>query len=253
MLRVNYNFSVKRRLKHMHEFAAARDVIETMIRSQDLEGLLRQTEHLHGHLCPFVSLGVKAGQYAMQALNRQNTGMEEIVAIVECNNCFTDGIQMATGCTFGNNALIYKDLGKTAVTVARREDGHAVRLLVRPDYRDKMMARYPNAGPLFQKIVVERRGTPEEIHRFHHIWHTISYRELETPLDEQFNLTSLTIELPEYARIFDSLICSVCGEPVMETRLRLQQGKPVCLTCAGEDYFILTGQGMSLARDRGHA
>lgn len=237
----------------MHEFASARDVIETMIRSRDLEGLLRQTEHLHGHLCPFVSLGVKAGQYAMMALSRQNTGMEEIVAIVECNNCFTDGIQMATGCTFGNNALIYKDLGKTAVTVARREDGQAVRLSVRPDYRDKMMARYPNSGPLFQKIVVERRGTPEEMHQFHHIWHTISFRELETPLEEQFNITSLTIKLPEYARIFDSRICSVCGEPVMEPRIRMQQGKPICLSCAGADYFILTGQGMTIVRDGGHA
>ncbi|MCL4502615.1 MAG: FmdE family protein [Deltaproteobacteria bacterium] len=41
-----------------------------------------------------------------------------MVAIVECNNCFTDGIQAVTGCTFGNNALIFQDLGKTAVTVA---------------------------------------------------------------------------------------------------------------------------------------
>src|SRR5664280_2902492 len=53
--------------------------------------------------------------------DQENTGMEEVVAIVECNNCFTDGIQVVTGCTFGNNALIYKDLSKTAVTVARRE------------------------------------------------------------------------------------------------------------------------------------
>jgi formylmethanofuran dehydrogenase subunit E len=235
----------------MHEFAAARDIIETMIRSHDLEGLLRQTEHLHGHLCPFVSLGVKAGQYAMMALNRQNTGMEEIVALVECNNCFTDGIQMATGCTFGNNALIFKDLGKTAVTVARREDGRAVRLVVRPDYREAMMARYPNSGPLFQKIVVERGGTPEEIHRFHHVWHTISYRELATPLQEQFNITNLTITMPEFARIFASRVCSVCGEEVMETRLRLREGQPICLSCAGEDYFILTGQGMAMAKNGG--
>jgi formylmethanofuran dehydrogenase subunit E len=237
----------------MHEFAAARDAIETMIRSQDLEGLLRQTEHLHGHLCPFVSLGVKAGQYAIMALNRRNTGMEEIVALVECNNCFTDGIQMVTGCTFGNNALIYKDLGKTAVTVARREDGQAVRLVVRPDYRDNMMAKYPNSGPLFQKIVVERRGSPEEQHQFHHVWHTISYRELKTPLEEQFHITPLTITMPEYARIFASQVCSVCGEQVMEPRVRLLQGQPVCLSCAGEDYFILTGQGMTIVRDGGHA
>jgi formylmethanofuran dehydrogenase subunit E len=237
----------------MHEFAAARDAIETMIRSQDLEGLLRQTEHLHGHLCPFVSLGVKAGQYAMMALNRQNTGMEEIVALVECNNCFTDGIQMVTGCTFGNNALIFKDLGKTAVTVARREDGQAVRLVVRPDYRENMLTKYPNSGPLFQKIVVERRGTPEEMHQFHHVWHAISYRELKTPLAEQFHITRLTITMPEFARIFASQVCSVCGEQVMEPRVRLRQGQPVCLSCAGEDYFILTGQGMTIVRDGGHA
>lgn len=68
----------------MHEYAHGRQHIETMIRNQDLEGLLNQAETLHGHLCPpFVSLGVKAGQYAMATLNRQTTGMEEVVAIVE--------------------------------------------------------------------------------------------------------------------------------------------------------------------------
>ena len=94
----------------MQEHAHGRQHLERMIRNRDLEGLLNQAESLHGHLCPFVGLGVKAGHYAMAALNRQNTGMEEMVAIVECNNCFTDGIQAVTGCTFGNNALICRDL-----------------------------------------------------------------------------------------------------------------------------------------------
>jgi formylmethanofuran dehydrogenase subunit E len=106
---------------------------------------------------------------------------------------------------------------------------------------------------LFQKIVVERRGTPEEIHRFHHVWHAISYRELETPLEEQFHITRLTITMPEFAPIFTSQVCSVCGEEVMEPRLRLRQGQPVCLSCAGEDYFIMTGQGITIARNGGHA
>jgi formylmethanofuran dehydrogenase subunit E len=35
----------------------------------------------------------------MKAVDRNNTGMEELVAIVECNNCFVDGIQVVTGCT----------------------------------------------------------------------------------------------------------------------------------------------------------
>jgi formylmethanofuran dehydrogenase subunit E len=237
---------------NMHEFAQSRTLMETMIRGDDLEGLLRQVEHMHGHLCPGVSLGVKAGHYAMKAMDRENTGMEELVAIVECNNCFSDGIQVVTGCTFGNNALIYKDLGKTAVTLARREDGLAIRLVVKPNYLQDMFSRYPVAGPLFQKIVAERQGTPEEMHHFKHVWRSISLKELEVPLEEQFNIARLTIKPPRYAPIFASRECSVCGESVMESRVRLRQGQPICLTCAGEDYFLLTGHGMSMGREDGH-
>jgi formylmethanofuran dehydrogenase subunit E len=183
----------------------------------------------------------------MAALNRHNTGMEEVVAIVECNNCFTDGIQMVTGCTFGNNALIFKDLGKTAVTVARREDGKAVRLIVRPDYRPKMLARYPNAGPLFQKVVVERNGTPEEMHRFHHLFAAISRRELQTPLEDQFHLQSLTIDMPHYAPIFESLICSVCGEQAMASRVVEREGQIFCRACAGGKVPLLDGYGIGQA------
>ncbi|MBM4283953.1 MAG: formylmethanofuran dehydrogenase [Deltaproteobacteria bacterium] len=228
----------------MHEHAHGRRHIETMIRNRDLEGLLHQAHTLHGHLCPFVGLGVKAGQYAMAALNRRNTGMEEVVAIVECNNCFTDGIQMVTGCTFGNNALIFRDLGKTAVTVARREDGMAVRLIVRPDYRPKMLARYPNAAPLFEKIVVERQGTPEERHRFHHLFEAISRRELQTPLEDQFQIQSLHITMPAYAPIFESLLCSVCGEQMMASRAVQQQEQTLCRVCAGGQVPVLNGQGI---------
>ncbi|MBW1917418.1 MAG: TraR/DksA C4-type zinc finger protein [Deltaproteobacteria bacterium] len=233
----------------MHEFAEARRAIETMIRSGDLEGLLRHTETIHGHLCPGVAWGIQAGQYAMTTLNRKNTGMEEVVAIVECNNCFTDGIQTVTGCTFGNNALIFKDLGKTAVTVARREDGVAVRLAVKPGFRQRLFEKYPAAGPLFKKVIVDRQGNEEDHHRLHHLWHAMARKELQTPLEEQFNIQHLTINMPEYARIFASLPCSICEEEIMETRVCLRDGKPTCLACAHEHYFILTGNGITLTRD----
>jgi hypothetical protein len=34
--------------------------------------------------------------------------------------------------------------------------------------------------------------------------------------------------------------------------VRLREGQPHCLTCAGEDYFLLTGHGMSMNRDGVH-
>ncbi len=233
----------------MHEHASARQAVEAMIRSNDLEGLLRQAEILHGHRCPFLALGVKAGRHAMDFLEMESTGMEEVVALVECNNCFTDGIQLVTGCSFGNSALIFKDLGKTAVTVARRRDGAALRLMVRPDFREQMFARYPAAGPLFEKVVLQGQGSEEDRHRFQHLWQAVARRELlEVPLDEQFLIQPLTLTLPPLARRFATVVCSQCGEGVMEPRVRLKAGRPVCLTCAGEEYYTLTGQGIGCGR-----
>lgn len=234
----------------MHEHASARAAVETMIRRRDLKGLLRHAETLHGHLCPGLTLGVKAGQYAMDYLDQENTGMEEVVAIVECNNCFTDGIQAVTGCTFGNNALIYKDLGKTAVTVARRHNGAAVRLVVHADFRERLFARYPVAGPLFEKVVLQRHGTPEDQHRFHHLWEAVARRELEeVDLSEQFLIETCTIHMPALARILATEVCGRCGEGVMESRIRVQAGQKVCLACAGEEYHLLTGQGIGCSRE----
>jgi formylmethanofuran dehydrogenase subunit E len=233
----------------MHEHASARQAVEMMIRSNDLEGLLRQAEILHGHRCPFLALGVKAGRHAMDYLEMESTGMEEVVALVECNNCLTDGIQVVTGCTFGNSALIFKDLGKTAVTVARRRDGAAVRLCVRADFREQMFARYPAVGPLFEKVVLQGQGTPEDQHRFQHLWQAVARRELqEVPLEEQFSIQQLNITLPPLARRFATVTCSRCGEGAMETRVRVQEGQMVCLTCANDEHYVLTGRGIGCGR-----
>jgi formylmethanofuran dehydrogenase subunit E len=231
----------------MHDFASARDSIEAMIKSGDLEGLLRQAEALHGHLCPMVALGVKAGQYAMHRLGQHHRGMEDVMAIVETNNCFTDGIQVVTGCTFGNNALVFRDLGKTAVTVAQRGSSSGLRLVVKPDYREQLFQRYPAAGPLFEKVVVQRNATPEEEHHLHHLWPAMAKRELERPLEEALVVQEVTVKLPPYARIFTTVVCSRCGEGVMEPRVRLVEGKPTCLACAGVEYYQLTGMGIGCA------
>jgi formylmethanofuran dehydrogenase subunit E len=174
----------------MHEHASARQAVEQMIRSRDLEGLLRQAEGFHGHRCPMLALGVKAGQYALSYLyppdpghgHSHGPGPGAVVALLEGSNCLVDGIQMVTGCTLGNNGLILKDLGKAAVTIARRHDGAAVRLAVRPDFREGMLARYPAAAPLFEKVMLRQQATAEERHRFQHLWEAIARRELAVDL-----------------------------------------------------------------------
>jgi formylmethanofuran dehydrogenase subunit E len=228
----------------MHEHASARQALEGMILRGDLEGLLKSAEALHGHLCPLLALGVKAAQFALADLGGEGLGLPEAAAVVEGLSCFVDGVQLVTGCTLGNGGLMVKDLGKTAVTVARRADGAALRLAVLPDFRERLFARYPAAGPLFQKVMVEKTGTEEDRHRFQHLWEAVARRELAVPLQEQFQVRRLRLTLPPPGRRLEVTACGGCGEGVAASRTRLKDGRTLCLACAGEDYYFLDSQGL---------
>jgi len=223
-----------------------RHEIEESIAVDDLPKLLEMTGMLHGHFCPFVALGVKAAMRALKELGVSSTGMEEVVVIVETNNCFSDGIQFVTGCSFGNNALIYRDYGKTAFTLARR-NGEAVRVSVKADSH-LLEEHEPEATELFQKVVVNHQGTGDDQRRLKELWQQASFKILDIPDEQLFNVKRVTIRVPAYARIFASVKCAVCGENIMEPRARIKDGKPICIPCSGHEYYQLAGDGISLNR-----
>lgn len=228
------------------DLSRARYEVERAIAMGDLPKLLEMTGMLHGHFCPGVASGVKAAIRAVKELGTSSAGMEEVIAIVETNNCFSDGVQFVTGCSFGNNALIYRDYGKTAFTLARR-NGEAIRIASKAD-RHSMGARNPEIAELFQKVVAYRQGTEADQAKLHELQRLISFKMLEISDEELFTVTRLTIEVPAYARIFSSVKCSICGEDVMEPRARVKDGKPVCVPCSEQEYYQLAGDGISLNR-----
>jgi len=219
-----------------------RQMIEEAIAAGDLNRLLKMNGMLHGHFCPFSAIGVKAAVRAVQELGVRSTGMEEVVAIVETNNCFSDGIQFVTGCSFGNNALIYRDFGKTAFTLARRS-GEAIRISVRADR--VMEERSPEATELWERVVVKRSGNEADRKRLNELWKELAFRILDLPDQEVFEVKRITIDIPAYARIFTSVKCSVCGENIMEPRARMKDGKPICIACSNQEYYQLAGDGIS--------
>ncbi len=233
--------------RRITRFANTRGEIEDLIGVGDLEGLLRKAGELHGHFCPYLALGVRAGHAALRSLGvEQNLGMEQVVAIVETNSCFSDGVQMVTGCTFGNNGLIYRDLGKTAVTVARR-NGAAVRVALKTEYQDSFADRYPEANALFQKIVVNHEeATQAEQEKMMQLWAESSFGQLELPEEEVFNVTHGEIEVPAFAPIFASVKCSICGENIMETKARIRNGEAICIACASAEHYQLDGAGITV-------
>ena len=225
-----------------------RKEIEALVHQGDLEGLLRKAGELHGHFCPYVALGVRAGYIAMRELGARSVGMEKVVSIVETNNCFSDGVQMVTGNTFGNNALIYRDLGKTAVTVAKR-DGTAIRIALKPEFSDDFASRHPEAEALFEKIVVNREEvSEEEEQRMMQLWREASFQQLSLPEEEIFNVEHKEIKVPSFAPIFASVRCSICGENVMETKAKVKDGKLICMECASAEHYLLDGSGISLEK-----
>ena len=205
-----------------------------------LRRLLLKAKEFHGHICPFVAIGVRMSVLAMEKLGIDGDKMasigEDVLAIVECNNCLTDGVQVATGCTLGNNSLIYLDVGKNALTLVRREDWKGVRVYVDAESMRKHFGK--EALELFEKVIVRREGSVKDARRLSEIWEEIGWKILEIP-EEEFKVEFMQVEPIERAPIFKNVRCAKCGELVMATRVK----DNLCLKCAGS-YYAVVGRGI---------
>ncbi|NPA47504.1 MAG: formylmethanofuran dehydrogenase [Thermococci archaeon] len=220
--------------------------VRRLVGERDALGLLEVARQFHGHVCPYVALGIRASLIAMDELGveRLDTSAsidESILAIVETNNCFTDGVQVTTGCTLGNNALIYLDLGKTALTLVKRSNWEGVRVCIDPERLRKYYP--PEAIELFRKVVRERKGSEEDKKRLSELWEEAGRRMLKVP-PEEFKIERVRVRPIEQAPIFESVRCSRCGEVVMSSRVVYVNGEPLCLNCAGKSYRAVIGRGI---------
>lgn len=223
-----------------------RDKIEKMIENDDLEGLLTRTGEIHGHHCIGSVMGAIAAHRAMKELDIiESTGMEHIITIVETNNCFSDGVQVVTGCTFGNNALVYRDYGKTALTLIDRE-GKGVRISAKPEAGEILRDEETESTHLYRKVVEERKATPEEERRMIDLNKKHCYEVLTIDAERIFNIERVNVNPIEYSSILDSEVCDKCGEKVIETRTVKKIGENLCIPCAGSEYHQMDWSGISL-------
>jgi formylmethanofuran dehydrogenase subunit E len=109
--------------------------------------------------------------------------------------------------------------------------------------------RSPEATQLFEKVVIERGGSEDDKKRLSELWAELSFRVLELHDEEVFDIKRVTVEVPAYAQIFASVRCSVCGENIMETRSRVKDGKPICISCSGQEYYQLAGDGIFIKQE----
>lgn len=161
----------------------------------------------HGHECPGLAIGVRATLVAMEKLGRKFSAKsdEQVVCITENDACGVDGVQVLSGCTLGKGNLIYRPTGKMAFSFFCRDTGESVRLMLKAD------ATKGKERSESQKFI------------------------LEAPAEDVFDISKPNYSLPEEARIFGSVACEICGETAPEHKIRIQDGKKVCIDCF-QDY-----------------
>lgn len=90
--------------------------------------LIKHVEEFHGHLGPFLILGVKAGLLANSLLGKDYLKTTAIIStdLNPPRSCFVDGVQFVTGCTMGKSNIKLRK-GRS-VSVLFLKEGKELRL-----------------------------------------------------------------------------------------------------------------------------
>jgi len=178
----------------------------------------------HGHLCPGLSMGYRAATAGMAYLKEKKRSIdEELVVITETDSCGADAIQVITGCTFGKGNFIYKDYGKTAFTFFSRKTGQGVRVALKYsafDISDRHLE-------LISRLVTDTASDDEQ-KEFRSLHTERSKDILQRPIDELFSIKSVSMPIPDKAKIEKSQACKKCNEPVMPSKLNKNH---ICRGC----------------------
>lgn len=165
--------------------------------------LWKRCVEFHGHECPGLAIGFRACEIAMKRMKLKFSSDEELVCVTENDACGVDAVQVITGCTLGKGNLIYKGTGKMAFSFFNRKNGESIRLILNKS-----------------KHEMSRDERKQYI--------------LEAQADEVFNIKKPNFQVPEYARIFNTILCENCGESATEHKIRISNGKKLCLDCYEE-------------------
>ncbi len=185
----------------------------------------------HGHKCPAMPMGLRAGLAAMKTLGVERAQDKELFVIAETGKghaagCFLDGIMTATGCTYGKSNIQKRYFNKMAFTLVDQKTGKAVRVSLKPAFFEQALA-----SPFVQK---RKAGVPpQDIEP--EITEAVVGRILGLK-DEDFLDVGPVHSVPVESRkgIFQVKRCAKCGEATFVNKLReTEDGDLVCIPCSG--------------------
>jgi formylmethanofuran dehydrogenase subunit E len=107
-----------------------------MLAKQNLDSIINKAAEFHGHIGPFLVVGVRMGLIGLRELEttpdnaklRSTISVEQVVPF----SCVIDGIQVVTKCTIGNRKLQLKKASKTISTDFQILGGRHVTVTLKP-------------------------------------------------------------------------------------------------------------------------
>lgn len=185
----------------------------------------------HGHKCPAMPLGLRAGVAAMNALGVRHSQDKELHAISETGKghaagCFLDGIMVATGCTYGKSNIEKRYYNKMAFTLIDVAAHRAVRVCLKPEFFARML----------ESPFVEQRKNgvpPQDIAP--EIADPLVEKVLSMSEDTFLEIGPVTPYALERTKgVFDAKPCSRCNEMVFVDKLVDDGDGRFCLKCREE-------------------
>lgn len=186
-----------------------------------LERALRESASRHTHLCPRQVLGARIGLLAGRELGlRLPRRDRRMIAIVETDGCFVDGLAIAAGCSVGERTLRLEDYGKVAASFVDTETGRALRITPHSQAREFASRFAPAAENRWQAQLIGYQVMPDDL-----LLSSCPVR-LVAPLAE------LVGEAHAKAR------CEACGEEVIDLREVVSADRTLCRACAFGAYYL---------------
>jgi formylmethanofuran dehydrogenase subunit E len=182
----------------------------------------------HGHRCPFMPIGYRMGKLALEKLGIERERDHGFFVFPELGEghpqtCLMDGIQAATGATYGKVLMAKTFYGKLAANFHHPKKG-AIRFSLLPDFIDAM-GKFEFLA--YRKKGIEPSQIPpavsEEIIRWVY----------EQPDDVVFKVEPKPdFKYSPVKGSFNKTKCSACGEYVFDRYLRMKDSQPICIPCS---------------------
>jgi formylmethanofuran dehydrogenase subunit E len=127
--------------------------------------MISSAQKLHGHLGPFLVLGVRMGMTAKKTLNVADNQCTSLKANVKVPlfppfSCLLDGIQASTSCTVGNQRLAIENSEEICVSFAKQNAAGTVKITLKPKVIQELRKKI-SEDALTEKFALELAHTPE--------------------------------------------------------------------------------------------